>query len=207
MISQTMSKRIATCSLMALLCAVASAQSTMNSVRNDSPTTGLSSNLSGWTADMTDTQFARKAMEANLTEVQLGNLAIEKGSSDVKKIGQMMVQDHQELFDQLKPVASKIGVAAPATLSADDRALLASLKAKSGQQFDDAYIEAVMDRHRADVVAFGNEARIGKDQALINVAANGAKIIGEHRQAIEQLARNRNVPIPGPIAGSPGVQP
>ncbi len=207
MIFNRMPKRIATIFSMSLLCVAAHAQSTINSVRNDSPTTGLSSNLSGWTADMTDTQFAGRAMEANLTEVQLAKLAIEKGGNDVKQIGQMMVQDHQELFDQLKPVASRIGVAAPATLSADDRALLASLKAKSGKQFDDAYIATVMDRHRADAVAFGNEARIGKDQALISVAANGTKRIGEHRQAIEQLARNHNVPIPSPTAGSPGAQP
>jgi putative membrane protein len=156
---------------------------------------------------MTDTQFAAQAMESNLAQVQLGQLAMQKGDSDVKQVGQTMVADHSQMNSQLKPIAGEIGVAAPTRLSASDRALLASLKAKSGEPFDDAYLQAVMELNRAEVIGFGNEARIGKDQALKDAAASGARVIGTHTLMIDQAAIHHHVAIPSPISPPSALQP
>jgi putative membrane protein len=53
-----------------------------------------------------DKAFVKKAMEGNMAEVQMGQLALQKSSDDqVKQFAQRMVDDHGKMQDQLKPVA------------------------------------------------------------------------------------------------------
>src|SRR5215469_12896141 len=61
---------------------------------------------------MQDKIFLRKAMEADLAEIQLGKLAAEKASADdVKTFGQKMVDDHTLQNNSLAPLAKSRGVA------------------------------------------------------------------------------------------------
>jgi|SRR5215813_11482355 len=71
-----------------------------------------------------DQNFAKKAAEGGLAEVELGKLATEKASSDdVKKFGQRMVDDHSKANDQLKLLASQKGINLPSDLNPKDKAL------------------------------------------------------------------------------------
>lgn len=142
---------------------------------------------------MTDVEFARKGLSNNLAGIQLGKLAIQKGDSDLKQFGQKMVKDHGEMNDRLKPLAEEVGVASTGQLSVEDQATITMLEGKSGQQFDDAYIQAVVADHRRDMLDFGNEARIGKDPALKDAVANGAQVVTEHLHMIEKIARKHHV--------------
>jgi putative membrane protein len=57
----------------------------------------------------TDAAFIKKAANGGITEVELGRIAAEKGTSqDVKDFGNRMVTDHGKANDQLKTVASKL---------------------------------------------------------------------------------------------------
>jgi len=61
--------------------------------------------------DMQDKAFLRKAAEGGMAQVQLGQLAQQKASSqDVRQFGEKMVQEHSQLNDQLKPIAEQQGV-------------------------------------------------------------------------------------------------
>ena len=58
-----------------------------------------------------DKMFLHKASEGGYAEVQLGQLAVQKGNSDeVKKFGQKMVDDHTALNEQMKPFAEAMGL-------------------------------------------------------------------------------------------------
>ncbi len=64
-----------------------------------------------------DREFVRKAAEGGLAEVELGQLATEKASSqDVKQFGQRMVSDHSQANTQLKEIAAQKGVTLPMSL-------------------------------------------------------------------------------------------
>jgi putative membrane protein len=53
-----------------------------------------------------DRVFVMKAARGGMAEVELGKLAVEKGSSpDVKQFGQRMVDDHGKAGDELKSLA------------------------------------------------------------------------------------------------------
>src|SRR5213082_3489499 len=83
-----------------------------------------SSRTSSGQLSAADQNFVKKAAEDGLAEVELGKLATEKASSDeVKKFGQRMVDDHSKANDQLKQLASKLGVNLPSDLEAKDKAL------------------------------------------------------------------------------------
>lgn len=92
-------------------------QPSMNSPANPNGNPGVNSvdnmqaQQAAASAGMQDKAFVKKALEGGMAEVQLGQLATEKGSSDdVKQFGQTMVTDHTKLGDQMKVVAQQMSV-------------------------------------------------------------------------------------------------
>jgi putative membrane protein len=73
-------------------------------------------------ASMADKKFVKEALQGGMAEVQLGQLASQKGKSDdVKKFGQHMVEDHTRMGNDMKGVASQIGVSDPGMVTAKAR--------------------------------------------------------------------------------------
>lgn len=148
---------------------------------------------SGSKAQM-DKAFVKKAMQGGMAEVQLGQLAADKGSSDdVKQFGQKMVDDHSKLNDQMKQVAEQMNVTPPTSLSAKDKATMTKLQALNGDAFDKAYIKDMIKDHKKDESEFKHEAQSASNPALKEAATQGAQVIGEHLQMIQQIAQKNNV--------------
>jgi len=145
-------------------------------------------------AAMMDKAFVRKAMEGGMAEVQLGQLAAQKGNSDdVKQFGQKMVDDHSKLNDQMKQVAQELNVKPPTSLSSKDKATMKKLQALNGDAFDKAYIKDMVADHKKDEREFKEETQHASNPALQQAASQGAQVIGEHLQMIEQIAQKNNV--------------
>lgn len=143
---------------------------------------------------MQDKDFVRTALEGGMAEVQLGQLAADKGSSDdVKQFGQHMVQDHTKLGDEMKQVAQQMGVNEPKGLSKKDKQLMEKLQGLSGQQFDNAYIAAMVKDHKKDDGDFKSEISQTQNLQLKQVAQQGDQVIDMHLQMIEQIAKTHNV--------------
>jgi putative membrane protein len=133
-------------------------------------------------------------MQGGMAEVQLGQLASEKAqSADVKQFGQKMVDDHTKLNDQMKPVASQLGVTPPTSIDAKDQALATKLNGLSGEEFDKAYIKAMLKDHQKDVADFQKEATTGSSPQVKDAASQGEKVISEHLNMIRQIAQAHNV--------------
>lgn len=143
---------------------------------------------------MQDKAFVRSALEGGMAEVQMGQLAAQKGNSDdVKQFGQKMVNDHTQLGDQMKQVAEQLNVQPPKGLSKSDKAEVAKLQALSGPQFDNAYIQAMVKDHKKDLSDFKQEADNSQDPAVKHVAQQGAQVIDQHLHLIEQIAKTHSV--------------
>lgn len=136
-----------------------------------------------------DTTFVKAAARGGLAEVELGQLAEQKGASeDVKKFGQRMVTDHTKANDQLKEVAEKEHIDLPTELDAKDRATKAQLEKLSGEQFDHAYMRDMVKDHRADVAEFERESKYAKDPAVKSFAEQTLPTLREHLKAAEKIA-------------------
>jgi putative membrane protein len=152
------------------------------------------------TAQQTSDQgFVSKGLEGGDAQVELGKLAQQNSQSpDVKQFGQKMVQDNSQMGDKwFKPLAKQLGVSEPKGPSRKDRKLIARLQELSGPQFDTEYIRAMVKDHQQDLKEFKNEAQETQDPNVKQVAQQGASIISENLQMIEQIAKNHNVQIEG----------
>lgn len=137
-----------------------------------------------------DKHFVKEAMEGSMAEIQLGQLAQQKASSDdVKQFGQRMVQDHQKLSDQMQPIASQMGVQPPSELPSKDKALQKKLQGLSGAEFDKAYMSAMVKDHKKDLSEFKKEASSGKDPQVKQAAQQGSTVISEHLQMAQDIAQ------------------
>ena len=139
---------------------------------------------------MTDTMFMKKAARANLAEVELGRLAVQKATNaDVKKFGQRMIDDHTKADDQLKKVAADEHVTLPQTMSATDKTTKESLEKLSGEQFDHAYMsDMVKDHKKKDVAEFDRESKSARDEAVKNFAAQTLPTLEDHLKEAEKIA-------------------
>jgi putative membrane protein len=210
MITKQMCRRILLGSASALLVsAVAAAQSPPGSAgqqqpnmpgqQSTTPTAGTMGPDSLANQQATaDQAFVRKALEGGAAEIQLGQLAQQKSqSADVKQFGQKMVEDHTQLSEQMKPIAQQLGIKEPKGPSKKDKQLMAKLDGLSGPQFDEAYIQAMVKDHKEDLKDFKNEAQSALNQNVKQAAQQGAGVISQHLQMIEQIAQSHNVATDG----------
>jgi putative membrane protein len=158
-------------------------------------------------ASAADKHFVNEALMGGMAEVQLGQLASQKGTSqDVKQFGQKMVEDHTKLGDQMKGVAGQIGVTPPTALSPQAQALKTRLDGLSGAQFDRAYIRAMVKDHEKDLKAFQGEAANGSSQAVKDAAGQGATVVSGHLDMIKQIASTHHVMTNGAEASAKSGQ-
>ncbi|MBV9866148.1 MAG: DUF4142 domain-containing protein [Abitibacteriaceae bacterium] len=140
---------------------------------------------------VSDKTFMMKAAQGGMTEVQLGQMASEKGASNaVKEFGQRMVTDHSKANDQLKQVAAQKGVTLPTDIGAKNKALAARLSKLSGAAFDRAYVTAMVKDHKEDVAEFKKESTHGKDQDVKSFAAQTLPVITDHLKMVTMMKQN-----------------
>lgn len=143
---------------------------------------------------MEDRSFVQHAMQGSMGEVQLGQLAEQKSSSqDVKQFAEKMTQDHSQLDEQMKPIAQQLGVKTPEKISKKDGKLDAKLQGLSGSQFDDAYIKAMVKQHKDDLSDFQHEAQATQNPQLKQAAEQCAQLIEQHLAMIKQIAKDHGV--------------
>jgi putative membrane protein len=145
-----------------------------------------------------DWMFVKKAMQGGMAEIQLAQMTLQKTNSDqVKQFAQRMIDDHTKMNDQLKPVAQQLGVDVPGQVSKKDRATMAKLQALSGPAYDQAYIKDMVNDHKQDLSDFQMEASSGQDQTVKDAASQGSKVIAQHLQMAQQMAKDQNVAMNG----------
>jgi putative membrane protein len=141
-----------------------------------------------------DKMFVSKALQGGMAEVQLGQLTLQKSNNDqVKQFAQKMIDDHTRLGEQMKPVAQQLGVPEPKGISKKDKSTIAKLQGLSGSAYDEAYIKDMVKDHKQDLSEFQTEASSGQDQTVKDAATQGSKVIAEHLQMIQQIAKDQNV--------------
>src|SRR3954470_7610490 len=80
--------------------------------------------------------FLKKAIEGNFAEVQMGQLAQQKGQNDdVKKFGQMLSDDHSAAKQKALDAAKALGVNPPDGPNAKQKADYEKMSKMSGASF------------------------------------------------------------------------
>jgi len=138
--------------------------------------------------DTEDTHFAIAAMNGGMTEVILGRLAVKQGKSkEVKNFGAMMIKDHSKANDRLLALLKDKNITLPSLPDEQERALIKKLSQKSGNDFDRAYVNAMLEDHREDVKEFTNESKKLQDPDLKNFAIKTLPVIQNHLDKINAI--------------------
>lgn len=147
----------------------------------------------GQSVGSADMKFAMTAAQDGMTEVELGRLAVQKGTSDaVKQFGQRMIDDHTNANQQLMQLASSKGMTLPTTLDAKHAAMVAKFQRLEGAAFDRAYAKQMVQDHRKAVDLFQKEADRGTDADLKAFASQTLPILQGHLSMAQSMNRGGN---------------
>ena len=146
---------------------------------------GLVTAASG--ADKVSEVFIRDAIQGNLAEIQMGQLAQAKTqSAEVKSYAQMLVTDHSTSNEQAEKVAKQIGITVPTELSVGQKVTYNRMSKLSGTAFDRAFVAEMITGHKTTITRFQNEAK-KKDDPAADFANQMLPTLKKHLDAAQQL--------------------
>ena len=154
-------------------------------------TIGLAATLTfsasgGFAKDTPGQKFIGKAIEGNLAEVQMGQLAQEKGTrDDVKSYGRMLQQDHSAANQQATAAASVTPPTEPNKKQKGDHAKMAKL---SGAAFDSAFAKHMVQDHKKDIAEYQKEAK-RNDGQVSQYASSTLPTLQKHLESAQALAK------------------
>ena len=138
--------------------------------------------------DPKSTAFAMKAANGGMMEVELGRWAQQHAISQrVKDFGAMMVADHSKANDALKTIARFKNISLPGMVEGDHKKHLDNMMAKKGKDFDEAYVDMMVDDHKMDVAEFEDASKNLPDAELKNFAATTLPVLQKHAAAIKMI--------------------
>jgi putative membrane protein len=150
--------------------------------------------LTLFAADNPDASFYKKAAEGGIAEVQMGQLAQDKSSTQsVKDFGAMMMKDHSAANDKLKAIADGKGIKLPAGPSVAQKASKTKLEVLTGNTFDKSYIKGMIEDHEEDIKEFQKEASGGQDPDAKAFAASTLPTLKAHLKKIQEIASAQGV--------------
>ena len=161
--------------------------STSTSMTDTSATT-TTTGTAATTLSKDDQDFATKAAQGNMAEVNGGTMASTKGTSpDVKNFGNRMVNDHGKALDELKKLAQTKGITLPTDVNADQKAEADKLSKLSGKDFDKEYTDAMVKDHEEDVAEFDKASKNAQDPDLKAWAAKTLPVIQDHLKMAKEM--------------------
>ena len=136
-----------------------------------------------------DEDFAKKAAQGGMAEVEMGRIAASKATDqNIKMFGQKMVNDHSSANDELKAAAQKDGITLPQDASDKQKKMADHLNSLQGAAFDKEYAQMMVKDHEEDVALFKKEASSGKDSAMKEFAQKTLPTLEEHLKMAKQNA-------------------
>lgn len=131
-------------------------------------------------------RFITDAIQGNLAEVKLGQLAQQKSSNDqVRSFGMMLEKDHGAANDQAKQVAHAINVTAPHAPNDKQQATYDKLSKLSGSDFDKEFAKAMVDDHKKDIRKYELESK--EKDAAGRYATQTLPKLKEHLKMAESI--------------------
>jgi putative membrane protein len=133
--------------------------------------------------------FITKAIQGNLAEVQMGQLAQEKSqNSDVKAFGQQLVTDHNDANGKATAVAKDMGVDPPQEPSKKQKADYDKLSKLSGDSFDKQFAKHMVADHKKDIADYKADSK--KKDPTASYASDALPTLQKHLAMAQTLAKS-----------------
>lgn len=133
-----------------------------------------------------DRRFVTKAADGGQDEVQLAQLAAQRATNpDVRSFAQKLVDDHSKVNSELMSLAAQKSV--KVDMDNDKDRAYKRLNKKSGAEFDQEFVEHMIDEHEKAIKLFEKASTDAKDSELRSFAASHVAHLREHLQEAQSL--------------------
>jgi putative membrane protein len=140
-----------------------------------------------------DSKYMMMAATSDMNEIGLSQQALSKSTNeDVKKLAQMMIDDHTKSSEELKPVAASKGVVLPTEMDSKHKSAMEKMSSMSGMEFDMAYVKMMVKDHEKAVALHQKEASSGKDAEAKAFAAKTLPVVQMHLDMSRKLMSSMN---------------
>lgn len=137
----------------------------------------------------TDRSWIDQAHQANMAEMQAGQLAeLDGDSKAIQSAGAMLSRDHQALDSKLIRVAKQLKLALPASPTVPQTVTADQLTKESGQRFDQDFTASMLTAHQSMIAATRHEIAYGSAAAVISLAKQALPVLIKHLKMMHAAA-------------------
>jgi putative membrane protein len=141
--------------------------------------------------DSAGQRFLIKAIQGNLAEVAMGQLAEQQGSSSgVKAYGQMLQKDHSDANTKAMAAANALGVSAPGEPTKKQISDHDQLAKMTGDKFDRAFARHMVMDHKKDIAEYTKAAKMKSGGEAATYAAESLPVLQSHLKAAQDLTKS-----------------
>jgi putative membrane protein len=134
--------------------------------------------------------FIKKAVQGNLAEIQMGQLAQQNGQSDgIKQYGQMLVTDHSAANQKAMEAAKSIGVTPPEGPNATQKAHYEKLSKMTGARFDGEFATHMIADHQKEIAEYKKAAK--QSDAAAEYAKGQIDVLQKHLDTAKSLKSSK----------------
>ncbi len=132
--------------------------------------------------------FVMNAAKANVSEVNLARLALQKSQNDdVRDLANMMQSDHAKTLEDLTDIAQQRGMAIPHAASEETKQDMDRLSGLSGDEFDREYANMMVASHVKAVDLFRDQMNIAQNADIQKFASGRLPVIEMHLEKAQEL--------------------
>ena len=139
-----------------------------------------------------DAEFAVAAANGGMAEVALSKIAEEKATDPkVKEFAKQMITDHSKANEELKTLATSKNITLPSAPNEEKQKVASDLGAKSGSDFDKAYISQMKKDHDETVKLFEDAQKEVKDTELKAFIDKTLPVIKSHAEHVKSMDKSK----------------
>ena len=121
-------------------------------------------------------------------QIALGKIAQEKSNSpEVKALAESVVNENQQIQNNIMELAKGAGIEMAAALSPEYVSLLDSIQVYSGDRFDSAFVNLVIEEHQEDIENFGKIAGKTNNPIVRDQITNNIELMQKHLEAAKEI--------------------
>ncbi len=133
--------------------------------------------------NLDDATFMMTAASSNMLEIELGKMAAQKATDpQVKEFAKMMVEHHTKASQEMKSMASQMGLTLPTALMPMHQQMVDKLSQKSSDNFDESYMDTMETAHKMDIAMFEAKTNNAESDDVKSFASKTLPQLKKHQE-------------------------
>lgn len=138
-----------------------------------------------------DAEFAVQAADRGLFEVRASELAQSKATDpNIRDMAEMMIEDHRQANNELQEIASRKNIQLPTAISDDQKDKYEDLAEKDGSDFDEEYLDKMIDSHEEMIDNFRSHVDDTNDPDIQNWVSQQIPTLEQHLDNLKRYKDN-----------------